>query len=120
MRKLLLLSLAMAAIVTPALCVTRHIQIVAPYRAGQAQGNVVAVRGRAEIRPDITHPGTDVRLVNEEGRVVFIGFVPKLNEYDFPQLADLDGKTVVMWGVIEIYQGLPATQLITRNQLRAA
>jgi len=120
MRKLLLLVLAVAATVTPALAVTRHIQIVAPYRAGQAQGNVVAVRGRAEIRPDIVHSGTDVRLVNDEGRVVFIGFIPKLNEYDFPQLADLEGKTVVMWGVIEIYQGLPATQLIAHDQLRAA
>lgn len=120
MRKLVFLALAMAATVTPALCATRHIQIVAPYRAGQAQGNVVAVRGRAQIRPDTVHQGTDVTLINENGHAVFIGFIPKLNEYDFPQLAGLDGKTVVMWGVIEIYQGLPATQLISRDQLRAS
>jgi hypothetical protein len=32
----------------------------------------------------------------------------------------LNGKMVVMYGVIEIYRGLPATQLITHDQLRPA
>jgi hypothetical protein len=119
MRKLLLLAAALAATATPALAV-RRIPIVAAYRAGQAQGNVVAVRGHADIRPDITYQGTDINLVDDNGRVIFVGFIPKLNEYAFPQVAGLNGKTVVMYGVIELYRGLPATQLIYRDQLRGA
>ena len=117
MRKLLLLAVTLAATATPALAV-RRITIVAPYRAGQAQGSVVAVRGHAEIRQDNSHPGTDINLVDDKGRVIFIGFVPRLNEYAFPQLENLNGKTVVMYGVIEFYRGVPATQLIYRDQLR--
>ena len=119
MQKCLLLVVVLAAAATPALAV-RHIPIVAPYRAGQAQGSVVAVRGHAEIHPDITHSGTDIDLVDDNGHVIFIGFVPKLNEYAFPQMEGLNGKTVVMYGVIEFYRGLPATQLIYRDQLRGA
>jgi hypothetical protein len=119
MRKLLLLAVALATTATPALAV-RRIPIVAAYRAGQAQGNVVAVRGHADIRPDITYQGTDINLIDDAGRVIFVGFIPKLNEYAFPQVAALNGKTVVMYGVIELYRGLPATQLIYRDQLRGA
>ena len=119
MRKLLLLAVALAATTTPALAVG-HIPIVAPYRAGQAHGSVVAVRGSAEIHPDITYQGTDIDLVDDNGRVTFIGFVPKLNAYAFPQMEGLNGKTVVMYGVIELYLGLPATQLIYGDQLRGS
>lgn len=117
MRKPLLLAAALAAFATPALAL--RIPIVAPYRAGQAQGNLVAVRGRAMIQPDPSFQGTDVKLVDDTGRVTFIGFIPKLNEYAFPDLAGLNGKTVVMYGIIELYEDLPATQLIYRDQLRA-
>jgi hypothetical protein len=119
MHKRLLLALALVATATPALAV-RHIPIVAPYRAGQAQGSVIAVRGLAQMRPDVTHQGTDINLVDDNGRVVFVGFVSKLNEYAFPQMETLNGKTVVMYGVIELYRGLPATQLLYRDQLRAS
>ena len=123
MRKFLLLTAALlaltpAAIVTPASAL--HISIVAPYRASQAQGYLVAVRGRAEIQSDTVYPGTDVNLVDDDGRVVFVGFIPKLNAYAFPQTAALNGKMVVMYGIIEIYQGRPATQLINSDQLRAS
>ena len=118
MRKLLL-TLALVAIATPALA-TRHIPIVAPYRAGQAQGSVIAVRGHAQIRPDVTNQGTDINLVDDSGRVVFVGFVSRLNEYAFPHMDGLNGKTVVMYGVIELYRGVPATQLLYRDQLRAS
>ena len=117
MRKLLLLAVTLAATATPALA-TRRIQIVEPYRAGQDQGNLVAVRGRADIRPDNAVQGTDINLVNDQGRVVFIGFVPKLNAYAFPQMEGLNGKTVVIYGIIELYRGVPATQLIYNDQLR--
>lgn len=97
-----------------------QVPVVAAYRAGQAQGHVVAVRGRADIRPDMEHQGTDVNLVDDKGHVIFIGFVPKLNEYAFPQLASLNGRNVTMYGVIEIYRGRPATQLINTDQLRGS
>jgi hypothetical protein len=121
MRKFLLLAVALvavtlAAIATPAFAL--RISVVAPYRASQAQGYLVAVRGRAEIHSDSVHPGTDVNLVDDNGRVVFVGFIPKLNAYAFPQTASLNGKMVVMYGIIEIYQGRPATQLINSDQLR--
>lgn len=123
MRKFFLLvaafmAVTLAAIATPALAM--RISIVAPYRAGQAQGYLVAVRGRADIRTDSVHQGTDVNLVDDNGRVVFVGFIPKLNAYAFPQAASLNGKMVVMYGIIEIYQGRPATQLINSDQLRGA
>ena len=119
MKKLLLLAAALAAIATPALA-TRRIPIVAAYRAGQGQGSVLAVRGRADVREDISHPGLDINLLDDTGRVVFVGFIPRLNQYAFPQAESMNGKTVVMYGVIELYRGLPATQLIYRDQLRLA
>lgn len=123
MRKSLLLAGAfgaatVAAIATPAFAL--RISVVAPYRASQAQGYLVAVRGRADIQSDSVHQGTDVNLIDDNGRVVFIGFIPKLNAYAFPQAASLNGKMVVMYGIIEIYQGRPATQLINSDQLRGA
>lgn len=112
------IAVTLAAFVAPASAL--HIAVVAPYRASQAQGYLVAVRGRAEIKSDTVYPGTDVNLVDDNGRVVFVGFIPKLNAYAFPQAASLDGKMVVMYGIIEIYQGRPATQLIHSDQLRGA
>jgi hypothetical protein len=122
MRKFLLpavtfVALTLAAIATPAFAL--RISVVAPYRASQAQGYLVAVRGHADIQPDSVHQGTDVNLVDDNGRVVFVGFIPKLNAYAFPQAAALNGKMVVMYGIIEIYQGRPATQLILSDQLRS-
>ena len=117
MRKLLLIAAALAGLSSPALA--RRIVIVDATRAGRDQGNLVAVRGRADIHDDTVHQGTDINLVNENGEVVFIGFIPKLNEYAFPQLAGLNGRTVVMYGVIELYRGRPATQLIYADQLRS-
>lgn len=119
MRKLLFLALGLAAIATPALA-TRRIAIVPAALAGRSQGNLAAVRGRAEIQPDIVHQGTDINLRDDNGRLIFVGFIPRLNEYAFPQLAGLNGHTVVMYGVIELYQGVPATQLIYSDQLRGA
>jgi hypothetical protein len=119
MRKLLVLALGLAVIATPVLA-ARRVHIVPAAQAGQSQGNLAAVRGRARIRPDITNQGTDIDLIDANGRVVFVGFIPKLNEYAFPQVAGLDGRTVVMYGIIELYQGVPATQLIFSDQLHGS
>ncbi|MBV9548556.1 MAG: hypothetical protein JO256_02655 [Alphaproteobacteria bacterium] len=118
MRKLLAMAAILCGLATPAAAF--HIQVVAPYRASQAQGNLVAVRGRADIHEDMIHQGTDVNLVDDKGQIVFVGFIPKLNEYAFPQLASLNGRTVLMYGIIEIFHGHPATQLIFGDQLRAS
>ena len=37
----------------------------------------------------------------------------------FPDIQSLDGKEVVMYGVMEIYRGLPATQLIFNDQVQS-
>jgi hypothetical protein len=116
MRKFFLIAAALAGLSSPALA--RRVVIVDAARAGRDQGSLVAVRGRAEIHDDTVHQGTDVNLVNESGRVIFTGFIPRLNEYAFPQLAGLDGQTVVMYGIIELYRGRPATQLTYTDQLR--
>jgi hypothetical protein len=50
--------------------------------------------------------------------VVFIGFIPKLNAQAFPHAKALNARMAVMYGIIEIYQGLPATRLLYRDQLR--
>jgi hypothetical protein len=117
-RKAFLFIALLVSLATP--CLARRIAVMAPYRAGQAQGSVLAVRGRAEIHPDVTYQGIDVDLVDGNGRVVFIGFIPKLNAQAFPHAKALNGRMVVMYGVIEIYHGLPATQLLYRDQLRPA
>ncbi len=118
MRKLLLVAAALAGLCVPALA--RRVAIVDASRAGQSQGNLVAVRGRADIRDDNVHLGTDINLLNARGQVIFTGFIPRLNEYAFPQLAGLNGREVVMYGIIELYRGRPATQLIYTDQLRAS
>jgi len=119
MRTLLFLAAALVAATVPALA-ARRVAVVAPYRAGQSQGSLLAVRGRADIREDNVHSGLDINLVDDAGRVVFVGFIPRLNQYAFPQVESMNGKTVVMYGIIEIYHGVPATQLIFRDQLRLA
>ena len=117
MKRLLLAALMAAVAITPAFAV--QIRIVSPYRASQFQGSVMAVHGRAEVRHNMQMQGTDVRLIAPDGRVEFIGFIPKLNEYEFPNIQSLDGKEVVMYGVMEIYRGLPATQLIFNDQVQS-
>lgn len=112
------LALVLAAMPGPAQAA--RIKIVDTRTAGQRQGNVVAVRGRANIHDDPVFQGVDVDLIGSDGRVQFTGFIPRLNLYAFPQAASLNGKDVVMYGVIEMYLGLPATQLIFRDQLRPA
>jgi hypothetical protein len=118
MRKLLLAAAALAGLSTPALAL--RIVVVDAHHAAQSQGNLVAVRGRADVHDDITNQGTDVNLLNDKGQIIFTGFIPKLNEYAFPQATDLNGRTVVMYGIIEMYRGHPATQLIYRDQLRSS
>jgi hypothetical protein len=81
-RKAFLSALLLLSLVTPGFA--RRIPVVAAYRAGQAQGSVLAVRGRAEIHPDITYQGIDIDLLDERGHVVFVGFIPKLTPTPFP------------------------------------
>jgi hypothetical protein len=118
MKRLLLASLLAVSVATPALA-ARSIPIIAAYRAGQFQGSIIAVRGRAEVRQNMQLQGTDVRLIGANGKIEFTGFIPKLNEYEFPHVAALDGKEVVMYGVIEMYRGRGATQLIFHDQVQA-
>jgi hypothetical protein len=121
MKRLLLSTLlavsAAASAATPVLAA--RISIIAPYRATQFEGSVMAVRGLAQVRENEQLQGTDVRLVAPDGRVLFTGFIPKLNAYAFPHVKALDGKEVVMYGVMEKYQGHGATQLIFRDQVQA-
>jgi hypothetical protein len=118
MKRLLLAVALAAAIATPVLAAPQ-IRIIAPNRAPQFQGSVMAVRGRAEVRPNEEFQGTDVRLIGPGGRTEFTGFIPLLNMHEFPNVNDLNGREVVMWGVIEIYRGRGATQLIYADQLQA-
>lgn len=114
------LAVAFVSAAAPADATPRRIKIVDTRSAGQRQGNLVAVRGRADIHDDPVFQGMDINLIGDDGKVIFIGFIPKLNEYAFPQAASLNGRQVVMYGVIEIYLGLPATQLTFTDQLRPA
>ena len=79
----------------------------------------MAVRCRAEVRRDNKLMGTEVRLIGEGGKITFIGFIPRLNEYAFPDISSFDGHEVVMYGVIEMFYATPATQLIFRDQLQS-
>jgi hypothetical protein len=79
----------------------------------------MAVRGIAQVRENEQLQGIDVRLLGPDGRVQFVGFIPRLNEYAFPHVKALDGKEVVMYGVMEIYHGHGATQLLYRDQVQA-
>ncbi len=119
MRKPVLAALALAVLAAPVPAAARRVAIVTPKRAAQSQGNLVAVRGRIHVEEDTVHMGKDIILRDDKGRIAFIGFIPRLNEYAFPQLSGMDGNVVVMYGVIEIYRGVPATQLIYSDQLRA-
>ena len=117
MKRLLLLILLAVTVATPALAA--RIAVIAPYRAPQFLGSVMAVRGKAEIRRNEQLQGTDVRLIGANGRIEFIGFIPMENMHEFPNVQALDGREVVMYGVIELYQGRGATQLLTRDQVQA-
>jgi hypothetical protein len=115
-RLVLVLTMLVAGYSASASAATK-IRIVAPWRALQYQGAVVAVRGKAEIGHGELQ-GTEVRLRGADGRLQFLGFVPKLNEGSFPDLNALDGREVVMYGVIEKFRAVGATQLLYRDQLR--
>jgi len=118
MKRLLLPALLLLAGFAAEAASAATIRIVAPWRASQYEGAIVAVRGRAEVRRDTNLMGTEVRLTDADGKISFIGFIPKLNEYSFPDVESLNGREVVMYGVIEMYYATPATQLIFRNQLQ--
>jgi hypothetical protein len=118
--KKLVLATVLVLLALPAEAAVVQLKILQPYQAGQNEGGLAAVKGRADIHPDGILPGTDIDLIDDTGRRSFIGFIPKLNEYLFPDLATLNGKTVVMYGVIEFYESLPTTQLLNRAQVRLA
>lgn len=116
MKRLLLLALLITGIATPVLAA--QIRVIAPYRAPQFQGSVMAVRGMAQVRPNEQLQGTDVRLIGPNGQIEFTGFIPKLNMHRFGHVQALDGREVVLVGVMEIYRGRGATQLIFSEQVR--
>ena len=118
--RMLILASALILLAVPAQSAVVQLKILQPYQAGQSEGNLAAVKGRADIHPDGILPGTDIDLIDNNGRRSFIGFIPKLNEYLFPDLAALNGKTVVMFGVIEFYESLPTTQILRPAQVRLA
>jgi hypothetical protein len=117
MKRLLLMSLLAVGIATPSLAA--GIKIIAPYRATQFEGSVMAVRGVAEVRENQQFHGTDVRLRGPNGRIEFIGFIPMENRHEFPHVQGLDGREVVMYGVMEIFQARGATQLLHHDQVQA-
>lgn len=117
MKRLVLVIAVLAAGFSASASAATKIRIVAPWRALQYQGAVIAVRGKAEIGHGSLQ-GTEVRLRGADGRLQFLGFVPKLNEGAFPNLDSLDGREVVMYGVIEKFSAVGATQLLYKDQLR--
>jgi hypothetical protein len=96
------------------------IRVLDPSQALKRQGDWIAVGGRAHVHQDAQFQFTDIDLVDPNGRILFIGYIPQLNEGNFLNLASYDGKLVTLNGVVEFYSSYPAMQILSADQLRLA
>jgi hypothetical protein len=91
---------------------------LAPITASQSLQNIgqcVAVEGVASVRPDPQRFGTDVDIDGEHSS--FLGFIPKGNEAQFPQLASLNGQQIRITGVVHTYLGRGEVSLADAAQV---
>ena len=94
---------------------------LAPITSAQALQNLgqcVAVEGVASVRPDPQRFGTSVDIDGEHSS--FLGFIPKGNEGQFPQLASLNGQQVRITGVVHTYLGRGEVALADAAQISPA
>jgi hypothetical protein len=94
---------------------------LAPITASQSLQNIgqcVAVEGVASVRPDLQRFGTIIDIDGEHSS--FLGFIPKGNEAQFPQLASLNGQQIRITGVVHTYLGRGEVSLADGAQLTAA
>jgi hypothetical protein len=94
---------------------------LAPITASQSLQNIgqcVAVEGVASVRPDPQRFGTVIDIDGEHSS--FLGFIPKGNEAQFPQLASLNGQQVRITGVVHTYLGRGEVSLADAAQLTPA
>lgn len=94
---------------------------LSPITSQQALSNIgqcVAVEGVASVRPDEQRFGTIIDIDGEHSS--FLGFIPKGNEGQFPQLASLNGQQVRITGVVHTYLGRGEVSLADAVQLSPA
>ncbi len=94
---------------------------LAPITASQSLQNIgqcVAVEGVASVRPDPQRFGTIIDIDGEHSS--FLGFIPKGNEGQFPQLASLNGQQIRITGVVHTYLGRGEVSLADGAQITPA
>ncbi len=90
---------------------------ISPQQALGMQGQNVIVEGVATVSEADGVPGLFVHL-NAEDRSPFVGYVSANNEDKFPDLSQLQGKTVDISGVVEISNGRPMIRLSSADQIK--
>jgi hypothetical protein len=109
-----------AAAVTAVFAVPAYAAL-SPITSDQSLHNVgqcVAVEGTASVRPDPQRFGTDIDVDGEHS--AFLGFIPKGNEAQFPDLGSIDGQKVRITGVVHTYLGRGEVEITSLPQLTAA
>lgn len=79
-----------------------------------AQGYVSLVRGRAHIKEGAEGTYIEIERPDATGRVS--GFIPFGDEPTFPELAEIEGRTVEIAGVV-VLDGGPMIVMTDPNQL---
>jgi len=115
MKTLLSLAAVTALLAVPAYAA------LSPITSQQALSNIgqcVAVEGTASVRADPQRFGTIIDVDGEHSS--FLGFIPKGNESQFPQLASLNGQQVRITGVVHTYLGRGEVTLANGAQIGPA
>lgn len=81
------------------------------------RGKCVAVTGVGSVREDLQRLGIDFDLDGQDSS--FLGFIPRGNEKQFPELNAMAGQQVTVTGVVEFYHGRAEIVMTSARQLKA-
>ena len=92
---------------------------ISPEQASGSAGQRVTVEGIASLGDANGMPdGVFVRLMDVGRGAVIAGYISKGNEERFPDLRSLEGKLIVITGVVETETGIPIIRVTSADQIR--
>jgi hypothetical protein len=90
---------------------------ISPQQAAANPGQNVIVEGVATVSEADGLPGLFVRL-DSPSHAPFVGYIPANIENKFPDIQQLQGKTVDITGVVETGSQIPMIRLTSADQIK--
>jgi hypothetical protein len=119
MHKFLVNALLLVA-VAPAVA---HAQLASPFppikpeQARSNEGQNVVIEGIARVHVAERRLGWYIDLGGTGPSSLFAGYIPAENKKQFPNLSELDGKTVDITGVVQFRNSKPIIKMTDAHQL---